>query len=189
MTKPELQELCLALMRADTDGEIVTLLTNAGFWNDPAVWRYIGDAENNYSQVGNQQAEPIASLAEKLVNSIDARVTNACLMAGIDPTSDDAPKSVREAVAKFYGNGADRSGHIVNWDKPKTLAESLLITVGREGTGPPEGHQDRGQDGRGSAPGPAGAPGRTRPESQGAGTRPGGPGATGRRPGRRALFT
>ena len=100
----------MALMRADTDDEIVSLLTAFGYWNEPAAWRYIGDIENNYSQVGNQQAEPIASLAEKLVNSIDARVINACLMAGVDPTSDDAPKSVREAVARFYGDGADRNG-------------------------------------------------------------------------------
>ena len=79
MTNTQLQELCMALMRADTDDEIVTLLTASGCWNDPAAWRYIGDIENNYSQVGNQQAEPIASLAEKLVNSIDARVINAVL--------------------------------------------------------------------------------------------------------------
>ena len=139
MTNHELQELCLALMRADSDGEIVSLLTAAGFWNAPTVWRYIGDTENNYSQVGNQQAEPIASLAEKLVNSIDARVTNACLMAGIDPTGEDAPKSVREAVARFYGEGADRNGQIVNWDKSKTLAQSLLITVAATGYKPESG--------------------------------------------------
>jgi|NGEPerStandDraft_6_1074524.scaffolds.fasta_scaffold11571_2 hypothetical protein len=139
MTNSELQELCLSLMRADTEEEIVTLLTAAGFWNKPGRWRYIGDTENNYSQVGNQQAEPIASLAEKLVNSIDARVTNACLMAGIDPTSDDAPKSVRAAVGRFYGDGADRNGQIVNWGKAKTLAESLLITVAATGHKPETG--------------------------------------------------
>lgn len=129
----------MALMRADTDDEIVTLLTASGCWNDPAAWRYIGDIENNYSQVGNQQAEPIASLAEKLVNSIDARVINACFMAGIDPTSDDAPKSVREAVARFYGDDADRNGQIVNWSKAQTLAESQLITVTATGHKPETG--------------------------------------------------
>jgi len=139
MTNSELQQLCLALMHADTEDAVVALLADAGLWNESALWRYIGDTENNYSQVGNQQAEPIASLAEKLVNSIDARVTNACLMAGIDPTGQDAPKSVREAVSRFYGDGLERNGQIVNWDKAKTLAESLLITVAATGHKPETG--------------------------------------------------
>lgn len=139
MTNVELQELCLALMRADTDHEIVALLSDAGLWNDAALWRYIGDMENNYSQIGNQQAEPIASLAEKIVNSIDARVTDACLIAGLDPIGDNAPKSVREAVARFFGDGADGNGQIVNWDRAKTLAESLLITVAATGHKPETG--------------------------------------------------
>ena len=89
MTNKELQDLCFALMLAESDDEIVTLLDKAGLWDDPRVWRYIGDNENNYSQVGNQQAEPIAALAEKLVNSIDARLIMACLLAGIDPEGPD----------------------------------------------------------------------------------------------------
>ena len=51
---------------------IRALLTTAGYWDKLAVWRHLGDIENNYSTVGNQQAEPIALLAEKLVNGIDA---------------------------------------------------------------------------------------------------------------------
>ena len=139
MNNTQLQEMCMALMQADTDAEVVSILKAANMWDDPKLWRYVGDIENNYSQVGNQQAEPIASLAEKLVNSIDARLINACLMAGIDPSSDTAPKNIRSAVARFFGEGVERNGQIVNWDKAKTLAEGCQITVATTGNKPDAG--------------------------------------------------
>lgn len=126
-------------MRADTDAEVVALLTRAGLWHLPRAWRHLGDIENNYSTIGNQQAEPIAALAEKLVNGIDARLINACLVAGIDPTGNDAPKSIKDAVAKFIGDGAERNGQIVNWSKDKTLAEGFLLTVTATGYMPQDG--------------------------------------------------
>ncbi len=139
MDNTEKQELCIALMRADTDADVVSLLAKAGLWNRPEAWRFLGDIENNYSTVGNQQAEPIAALAEKLVNGIDARLINACLEKGIDPSGDAAPKSIKEAVAQFFGNGHERYGQIVNWDGDKTLAESQYLTVTATGNKPETG--------------------------------------------------
>lgn len=126
-------------MRADTDAEVVSLLTACGLWNDTKSWRHLGDIENNYSTIGNQQAEPIAALAEKLVNGVDARLINACLEAGIDPSSDDAPKSIKDAVAQFIGDGAERNGQIVNWSKDKTLSEGFQLTVAATGNMPQVG--------------------------------------------------
>ena len=59
-------ELCLALMRADPENEVVAVLTEAGYWYDPSRWRFFGDAENNFSTIGNQQSEAIAALVEKI---------------------------------------------------------------------------------------------------------------------------
>jgi hypothetical protein len=50
------------------------------------VWRYFDDNENNFSDIGNQQSEATAALIEKIVNSVDARLMNACWQAGIDQT-------------------------------------------------------------------------------------------------------
>jgi len=138
MTNNDRAKLCLALMQAETDAQVVASLAKLGYWSNPKVWRYLGDIENNYSTVGNQQAEPIASLAEKLINGIDARLINACLMLGIDPTSDDAPKTISEAVARFFGGGIEANGQIVNWDKETTLREGLLLTVAATGNTPPD---------------------------------------------------
>ena len=45
------KQLCLALMRADLEIEIIKLLTNAGFWENADAWRYYGDYENNYTRL------------------------------------------------------------------------------------------------------------------------------------------
>ena len=72
------KELCLALIEADTEEEVIRLLRDAGYWDNRAVWRYYGDSENNFATGGNQQSRPDAALVEKLVNSIDARLMNEC---------------------------------------------------------------------------------------------------------------
>src|SRR5207249_2945489 len=95
-------ELCLRLMRADTEAEVVEILKQAEYWDDPKAWRLFDDDENSFATIGNQQAEAVAAFVEKIVNSVDARLVNACRLAGCDPEGPDAPKSMREAVARFF---------------------------------------------------------------------------------------
>lgn len=96
------EALALALMKADSEEEVVALLQAAGYWEDSYLWRYLGDTENNFGSIGNQQSEAVAALIEKLINGVDARLLNACLERGIDPTSPEAPQSIRRAVADFF---------------------------------------------------------------------------------------
>ena len=79
MNNNQKKELCLALMRADSEMEVVRILTEAGYWNEKRVWRLYGDRENNFSTIGNQQNRPDAALVEKLINSVDARLMHECL--------------------------------------------------------------------------------------------------------------
>ena len=65
-------------------------------------WRPLGGIENNFGVVENQQSSPIASLIEKITNSIDAILMRRCLEEGIDPKSDKAPRSMEEAVKQFF---------------------------------------------------------------------------------------
>src|SRR4051812_28914910 len=95
-------DLCMGLMRADTEADVVTILRTAGYWDDPAAWRLFSDNENNFSVIGNQQAEAIAAFVEKIVNSVDARLVDACRLAGVDPEGAQAPESMRAAVARFF---------------------------------------------------------------------------------------
>ena len=48
MTNEQKRDLCLALMRADSEAEVVRVLTDAGFWDNRRVWRLYGDRENNF---------------------------------------------------------------------------------------------------------------------------------------------
>lgn len=102
MTNEQTRELCLALMRSDSEEELIDLLRGAGFWDDARCWRYYGDYENNYNIIGNQQSSPDAALIEKLINAIDARLVNECLVRGIDPEGNDAPLTFEEAIAIFF---------------------------------------------------------------------------------------
>lgn len=138
------KELCLALIHADTEAEVIDILTQAGYWNDTNYWRNYGDIENNFSVIGNQQSRPDSALMEKLVNSVDARLMNACLEAGIDPEGEHAPKSVREAVAIFFEHGKAPSstcdGRISSWPEGQRREVSSGITLASTGHRPREGN-------------------------------------------------
>ena len=138
-------QLCDKLMRADTEDDVVELLTQAGYWDDPSVWRYLGDNENNFAQIGNQQSEAVAALIEKIVNGVDARLMNAVLEAGIDPEdSDRAPGSMRETVARYFEGrrkpDLEKHGRISEWASEKATSEGRLLTVTATGRRPEMGN-------------------------------------------------
>jgi hypothetical protein len=135
------RELCMALMRADSEDGVMGILKDVGYWDDAAMWRLFGDSENNFSTIGNQQSKPDAALVEKLVNSVDARLMNACLLRKIDPEGRQAPKSIREAMAVFFENREDASselsGSIRYWAPEKHREEAKYITLAATGSKPP----------------------------------------------------
>ena len=108
MTNEQIKELCLNLMRADTEEEVVTILQEHGFWEDPSAWRCLGDEAYNYSSVGNQQSMAEQAIAEKLINSVDAKLICEARLRGYlpkvgsDPLRDDIPTSIGDAMALFF---------------------------------------------------------------------------------------
>lgn len=138
LTNERIKQLCLDLVNADSEDDVIRLLDEAGYWNDRRSWRYLDDNPGNYSSIGNQQSNPDAALAEKLVNSIDARLTNECLVRGMRPDGDLAPSTIREAVAIFFeGHDApipSYSGLIRNWENSKRLKVSSEIALAATGS-------------------------------------------------------
>lgn len=126
-------ELCLALLKCDTEDDVITLLSEAGYWNDRDSWRYFGDLENNWSTIGNQQSSQHAALVEKLVNAVDATLMGHCYAAGIAPDGNDAPQTMRAAVAQFFDNTTlddnPHAGLIRNWQPAKRTQVGLSITL------------------------------------------------------------
>jgi hypothetical protein len=130
MTDKAARDLCMALLRSETEEEVITQLLRAGFWEARNVWRPYGDIANNRGVVGNQQSSPVAALVEKLVNSIDAVLTAECLAESIDPTGPDAPRTMQEAAEELFEVPNGRIERLRASERTR-LAESIqLIACG-----------------------------------------------------------
>lgn len=134
-------ELCLALMRADAEDEVVRILSEAGYWDMQAYWRYYGDRETNFNSAGNQQAKPDSALIEKIINSVDARLMNECFVRGIDPAGNAAPQNIRAAVAAYFEDTATadkpHAGQMKYWSSEKRTQIARGITLAATGSKPP----------------------------------------------------
>ena len=139
-----LKELCLSLVRSDTEAAVIGLLREAGYWERQEVWRHFGDNENNWATIGNQQSRPEAALVEKLVNSVDARLVQSCQEAGISPVGDKAPLTIRKAVAQFFdphGNSdGSRAGLVSEWTNSYRTDVARGITLATTGAKPSAGY-------------------------------------------------
>jgi hypothetical protein len=127
----------MELLKADTENAVIALLRSAALWDSAGPWRLYGDRDSNYGTIGNQQSRPEAALVEKVVNCVDARLMNECLLDGIDPTSAAAPPSIRHAVSLFFEGKeliGDRGGTIQDWDQKQQLEQAQNITISVTGS-------------------------------------------------------
>lgn len=132
MNNGDVKTLALNLLHADSEAAVIEIVRRTGLWDQEAAWRLYGDRDTNYATIGNQQSRPEAALVEKLVNSVDARLLNECLVRGVDPESAGAPQSVQQAVAYFFeGRNAhsDSGGHLADWPADRLLQEAQKITL------------------------------------------------------------
>lgn len=143
MNNKETKKLCIELMRCDQEDKVVDILTKAGYWNEPSAWWNYGDNENNYSTIGNQQNRPDAALVEKIVNSVDARLMNECMIRDIDPESQNAPKTIRKAISIFFEGTANPeseiAGNVSEWTTQKRTEVARGITISATGFRPGQG--------------------------------------------------
>ena len=129
MQESDLRELFQRLYAAGTEAEVEAVVqSRAEVFNNSQNWQPLGNNDNNYGIVENQQANPVAALIEKITNSIDAVLTKKCLEQGIDPKSKEAPQSMMAAREKFFPEHK-------NWDLPKDRnkqAENIQILADGE---------------------------------------------------------
>jgi hypothetical protein len=108
-TKSFLKELFMSLYDSKIEEEVDNFISKYPDIFKNENWFPLGGDEKMFGIVRNQQSSPIAALVEKVTNSIDAILTKKCLEAGIDPNSPNAPKSMEEAIQKFFPDHK-------NWD-------------------------------------------------------------------------
>ena len=142
MDKVDVKDICIDLIKSDSENEVIEILESCDYWNDSTVWRYYGDYENNYNVIGNQQSRPDSALVEKLVNSVDARLMNECLVRGIDPEGPEAPANIRQAVAQFFEESPDSTttGLVSEWSNTKRREVARQITLSATGMKPIAGN-------------------------------------------------
>lgn len=122
------KELCLDLLRAESEEEVTKIL-QANNLLDDSHWRDLGDDENNFSIVGNQQSSPAAALVEKIINSIDAVLMAHCFIFGIDPESSEAPQSMNEAVERFLGVKNGSLFNLTSRERSKLSENSIWMVA------------------------------------------------------------
>ncbi len=129
------QALCEELIRADTEKEVELLLMKADYWDNIDFWAAFGDNSANASVIGAQQADAESALVEKIVNSIDARLLNACQANGYNPHNyTDLPQTGQEAICRWFEHGLNtdqisRAGNIAAWYQSKINEQAEQITV------------------------------------------------------------
>lgn len=121
--KLSMEQLFKDLYFAQTEDDVDQAINNHSDIFKQENWYPLGGNENNFGVIENQQSNPIAALIEKITNSIDAVLMKKCMEVNIGPKSEQAPKSMAEAKARFFENHG-------NWDLPryrKQQAESIQI--------------------------------------------------------------
>jgi hypothetical protein len=98
----DLKTLFLSLYNVGTEEEVDKVISkNQDIFKD-SNWFPLGGDEKMFGIVRGQQSNPIAALIEKATNCIDAILMKKCFEAGINPKSSGAPKTMNEAIEKFF---------------------------------------------------------------------------------------
>ncbi len=130
MTEPELIELTISLLKAESEKEVINILWQKNLWDNESAWRLYGDKENNFATIGAQQSRPESALVEKLVNSVDSVLTAECLNNNIDPESSEAPQDIRKAVSQFFNIDNGMLYNLTPTERTKLAMKIGLVATG-----------------------------------------------------------
>jgi len=100
--------LLQSLISASTEEEVTKIIEGNPVLLNPNNWQCIGarvkgEHINNHGLVHGQQSDPIGALTEKITNSIDSVLIQACKRKEINPESTKAPSNIYQAVENFFG--------------------------------------------------------------------------------------
>jgi hypothetical protein len=117
------------LLHAEHETEVLDTLANRGLM-DLSNWHYLGDLDNNFGIVANQQQDATGAVVEKIINSLDANLMRACFEAGVDPEGPDAPASMAAAVEKFFDVPKGRVGDLTTPEQRRLAEMTQFVAVG-----------------------------------------------------------
>lgn len=133
------------ISNSDEIHEIFSFLKEKGYLDDDRVWRYLGDNENNWSSIGNQQSHPVSSIVEKIVNSFDAILMNAGKMMGIDLYNIQDPDKTKKSIIKYIQESNSTSSDVKKIKDDISRLVAISLTGGRAPDNPNITIADRGE--------------------------------------------
>lgn len=144
MNSEEIKHLTLLLVRAENEADVVDILIKANLWDDGNVWKEVDSSSGNWSTIGNQQSNPDTALVEKIINSVDAVLMKECLVRGMEPTDQNAPKNIAEAQKTYFGiyNGKLSS---VDASVRSKLSENIFLVASGSKKNPSYSIIDKGE--------------------------------------------
>ena len=145
MTNTEVKEFAIKLAKAETEQEVIDILRKVGYWDNDSVWCEYGGDSMNYSTIGNQQTSAANALVEKLVNSVDAVLMRECLKQKIDPSSNQAPRSITEAQRKFFNISNGKLSNINTRQRARLAEENIWLVATGSKTKPSLSIIDKGE--------------------------------------------
>lgn len=113
------QALCLSLLKADSEEDVVSILKKAGLWDNLDAWRPYGGKVRNWQTIGGQQSDPDKALVEKLTNSIDTKIIAAARISN-RMSGPSAPKTLFDARDIFFGE---------QWKDVDTLSKAITVAA------------------------------------------------------------
>jgi hypothetical protein len=140
----QLKDLCLALVKCETEQEVIDILKAEKYWDRSENWQLFGADENNYSIIGNQQSKPESAIVEKIINSVDAMLMGECFTRDIKPEASEAPQSIREALIEYF-NIFDGKLTNISAKERSMLAENIGFVATGQKTNPNYAIFDKGE--------------------------------------------
>lgn len=109
-----MKSVCLALLAAETEAEVDTLISATPEMADGVNWRPLDGRETNFNVTSNQASDGGKALTELMTNMVDAVLLKHAHLQRIDPKGADAPQTMYAAVDRLIRNL--RGGKLVNLD-------------------------------------------------------------------------
>jgi len=128
------------LFNCKSEIEVQKLIQTNKYLNNNDNWIPYGGKDrnnkSNFAEFEGQQANPIPALVEKITNSIDSLLMKKCRISGIDPESNLAPCTMKDAVERYFKIKDGDFSEVSQDDRRNIALDIQIVATGEKGQQP-----------------------------------------------------